>query len=102
MSNEYSLVRTNKKVSKHAVMSVAIGVFCFIGYLLLIVASILSIGTLGVVGGFFGCLFLLLSIFGALWGVFSYDEAKTTKKYKKAGIIINILGVIWGLLLFAL
>lgn len=102
MYSEYSLIRGENRVSKNAMITVAIGVFCLIGHLLLILASIISIGTIGVIGGFLGCLFFVLSIFGTLWGIVWYDEVRTTKKYKKLGIFMNACGILWGIILFIL
>ncbi len=98
MSSEYSVSRKDKKVSKNAVISLIIGLVSILGFVFLVLISVISAGKMGVIGGLFGSLFLLLSIFGALWGIVSYDEARTLHRYKKAGIAVNVVGVIIGII----
>lgn len=102
MSGEYSVSRKEKKVSKNAVLALIIGLISLMGFLFLLLISTISVGKMGVAGGFFGDLFFLMAIFGAIWGILSYDEARTVHRYKKAGIAVNLLGVLLGVLFIVL
>lgn len=97
MNGEYSVSRKDKKVSKNAVISLIIGLISVLGFVLLLLISVISAGKMGVAGGLFGDLFFLMSIFGAVWGIISYDEARTLHRYKKAGIAVNFIGIFLGL-----
>lgn len=43
--------------------------------------------------------FVVLAFFCVLWGVMSYDDAKTNQKYKISGICINIVAIFIGITL---
>ena len=83
---------SEKKVSKIAVLTLVMGIGILIGFAILTVLSIVTEGRLNVVGGLLGCIFVVLAFFCVLWGVMSYDDAKTNQKYKISGICINIVG----------
>ena len=82
-----------KKVSRNAVMTFIIGVVTLVGYILLLLTAILTGGGLTLMGGLVGCLLGLLALFGALWGVLTFDEVRTTQKYKVPGIVLNIISI---------
>ena len=48
-------------------------------------------------GGLIGCILMILAFFCVLWGVMSYDDAKTSQKYKISGICINIVAIFIGI-----
>ncbi len=88
---------SEKRVSKNALITLGIGIFSLVGFLILFVFSILSGGELSIYGGLAGCLFVLLSVFGTLWGLFSYDDIKTVQKYKISGISLNVIVIVLGI-----
>ncbi|MFR9000388.1 MAG: hypothetical protein ACLVIY_08285 [Anaerobutyricum soehngenii] len=66
--------------------------------LILTVLSIVTGGRLNVVGGSnWMYLYVVLAFFCVLWGVMSYDDAKTNQKYKISGICINIVAIFIGI-----
>ena len=83
---------SEKKVSKNAVLTLVMGIGILIGFAILTVLSIVN-----VVGGLLGCIFVVLAFFCVLWGVMSYDDAKTNQKYKISGICINIVAIFIGI-----
>ena len=91
---------SEKKVSKNALITLGIGVVSILGFLLLFVLSILSGGDLPVYGGLFGCLFVLLSVFGVGWGILSFDDIKTVQRFKISGILLNVFVIILGIALY--
>ena len=84
---------SEKKVSKNAVLTLVMGIGILIGFAILTVLSIVTEGRLNVVGG----IFVVLAFFCVLWGVMSYDDAKTNQKYKISGICINIVAIFIGI-----
>ncbi|MBR0382620.1 MAG: hypothetical protein IJH71_09305 [Eubacterium sp.] len=82
-----------KKVSRNAVITVLIGIGTLAGFALLLLISVLTGGGIPFAGGVLGCLFGILAMFGVLWGVFSYDDARTNQRYKITGIVLNIITV---------
>ena len=82
---------SEKKVSKNAVLTLVMGIGILIGF------AILTEGRLNIVGGLLGCIFVVLAFFCVLWGVMSYDDAKTNQKYKISGICINIVAIFIGI-----
>ena len=74
-------------------MTFIIGVVTLVGYILLLLTAILTGGGLTLMGGLVGCLLGLLALFGALWGVLTFDEVRTTQKYKVPGIVLNIISI---------
>lgn len=88
---------SEKKVSKNAVLTLVMGIGILIGFAILTVLSIVTEGRLNVVEGLLGCIFVVLAFFCVLWGVMSYDDAKTNQKYKISGICINIVAIFIGI-----
>ena len=74
---------SEKKVSKNAVLTLVMGIGILIGFAILTVLSIV--------------IFVVLAFFCVLWGVMSYDDAKTNQKYKISGICINIVAIFIGI-----
>lgn len=90
---------SEKKISKNALITLGIGIFSLAGFLLLFLMSILSGGELPVYGGLAGCLLVLLSVFGMVWGLLSYDDIKTLQRFKISGISLNIVVILLGIAL---
>ena len=88
---------SQKKVSRHALFTFLLGLVCLAGFGILILAAILKQGKLGIMGGMLGCIFMVLAFFGVLWGLASYDEAKTSQNFKIPGICINIVVIFLGI-----
>ena len=91
---------SEKRVSKNALITLGIGVVSTLGFLILFVLSIISGGELSLYGGLFGCLFVLMSIFGVGWGILSFDDIKTVQRFKVSGILLNVFVIILGIALF--
>ena len=70
--NTRNISFSEKKVSKNAVITLVMGIIILIG-------------------------FVILAFFCVLWGVMSYDDAKTSQKYKISGICINIVAIFIGI-----
>ena len=68
-----------------------------IGFVILTILSVVTGGGLNVIGGLIGCILMILAFFCVLWGVMSYDDAKTSQKYKISGICINIVAIFIGI-----
>ena len=77
---------SEKKVSKNAVLTLVMGIGILIGFAILTVLSIVTEGRLNVVGGLLGCIFVVLAFFCVLWGVMSYDDAKTCLLYTSTSL----------------
>ena len=88
---------SEKKVSKNAVITLVMGIAILVGFAILTVLSIITGGKLNIIGGLFGCIFVILAFFCVFWGVMSYDDAKTSQKYKISGICINIIAIFNGI-----
>lgn len=88
---------SDKKVSKNAIFTLLLGLVCLLGFVLLITASVITSGHLGMVGGVIGCIIVILAFFGVLWGLASYDDMKTSQNFKIPGICINIVVIFLGI-----
>lgn len=88
---------SNKKVSRHALFTFFQGIILLIGFVCLILAGVVTKGHLGIMGGAIGCIFVVLAFFGVLWGLASYDEAKTSQNFKIPGICLNIVVIFLGI-----
>lgn len=88
---------SDKKVSKNAVFTFVLGIACLIGFSLLLLASVMTRGNVGMLGGVIGCIIVILAFFGVLWGLASYDDMKTSQNFKIPGICINIVVIFLGI-----
>lgn len=88
---------SEKKVSRNAFFTFLMGIIILVLFCILVLVSIVTAGGLGVAGGLLGCILTILAFFCVLWGLLSYDEAKTTQHYKMAGICINIVAIFIGI-----
>ena len=94
--NTRNISFSEKKVSKNAVITLVMGIIILIGFVILTILSVVTGGGLNVIGGLIGIL-MILAFFCVLWGVMSYDDAKTSQKYKISGICINIVAIFIGI-----
>ena len=78
--NTRNISFSEKKVSKNAVITLVMGIIILIGFVILTILSVVTGGGLNVIGG-----------------VMSYDDAKTSQKYKISGICINIVAIFIGI-----
>ncbi|MCD8019554.1 MAG: hypothetical protein LUF92_08240 [Clostridiales bacterium] len=99
MNTRSVLSFSEKKVSRNAVITFALGIIEIIGYILLILWSITSRGNVSVMGGLAGCLIIVVAFFGTLWGVLSYDDVKTNQRFKIPGICLNLIAIFMGIIL---
>ena len=88
--NTRNISFSEKKVSKNAVITLVMGIIILIGFVILTILSVVT-------GGLIGCILMILAFFCVLWGVMSYDDAKTSQKYKISGICINIVAIFIGI-----
>ena len=88
---------SNKKISKNALLTFWLGIICLLGLVILTLVAFKTGGKLGIAGGALGCIFVVLAFFGVLWGVASYDEARTSQNFKIPGIFINIIVIFLGI-----
>ena len=88
---------SNKKVSRNALFTFWLGIVCLLGLVILTLVAFKTGGKLGIAGGALGCIFVVLAFFGVLWGVASYDEARTSQNFKIPGICINIIVIFLGI-----
>lgn len=95
--NTRNISFSEKKVSKNAVITLVMGIVILVGFAVLTVLSIVTGGGLNAIGGLIGCILMILAFFCVLWGVMSYDDAKTSQKYKISGICINIVAIFIGI-----
>ena len=91
--NTRNISFSEKKVSKNAVITLVMGIIILIGFVILTILSVVTGGGLNVIG----CILMILAFFCVLWGVMSYDDAKTSQKYKISGICINIVAIFIGI-----
>lgn len=89
-----------KRVSRNAVITFVIGLITLAGYLILLLAAIISGGSLPLLGGLAGCLLGVLALFGTLWGVISFDDVRTTQRFKIPGIALNIISLFLAIAFF--
>ncbi len=92
---------SEKKVSKNAIFSAALGGTLLVIHIIMIVLSVVKKGTLPMAGGLVESFALLFSVFGLLWAVLSYDEEKTIDKYKALGIILNGIALLIAIFVMA-
>ena len=97
MKNKTIISFSEKKVSKNAFITFVLGIAELIGFIILMLISILTKGGLNIIGGLAGCLFVLLAFFGVIWGVLSYYYARTNQKYKISGICLNVIVIFMGI-----
>ena len=90
---------TEKRVSRNAVITFAMGIGELLGFAILFILSIITGGGLGIRAGLFGCLLVLLAFFGVLWGVFSFDDIRTNQRFKISGIVLNVVVIFLGIIL---
>lgn len=95
--NSGNISFSEKKASRNAIITLVLGISILAGFFVLTLYSVLSGGKLPVIGGLLGCIFVLLAFFGVFWGILSYDDVKTTQKYKISGICINIVAIFIGI-----
>lgn len=93
---------SQKRVSKNAVITLAIGIISVLGFIILFLLAAFSGGDLPLAGGLVGALLMLLSVFGVLWGLLSYDDIRTVQRFKISGILINVFVIIIGISLLML
>jgi hypothetical protein len=89
-----------KRVSRNAVITFVIGLITLAGYLILLLSAIFTGGHLPLLGGLIGCLLGVLALFGTLWGVISFDDVRTTQRFKIPGIVLNIISVFLAIAFF--
>lgn len=99
--NGVSMGFTEKKVSKSAVSSMILGIELLVVHGAMIILSIVKKGNLPLAAGVVESYLLLLSIFGILWAVMSYDEEKTVDRYKAVGIVVNVIALFLSLFVMA-
>lgn len=102
MISRNALSFSEKKVSKNAVITLIMGIVELVGFIILMLVSIVSHGNLGIAGGLIGCLLVILAFFGVIWGVLSYDDVKTNQQFKISGICLNVIVVFLGITLVML
>ncbi|MEE1229163.1 MAG: DUF6142 family protein [Lachnospiraceae bacterium] len=90
---------SEKKVSKNAIIALAVGIVTLAGFLLLILAAVLTSGHVGIVGGLLGVILMILAFFGVFWGIISYDDIRTNQRFKISGIVLNIIVIFIGITL---
>lgn len=95
--NSRNISFSEKKVSRNAVFTLITGIIILVGFAVLTILSIVTGGGLNIIGGLIGCILVILAFFSVLWGVMSYDDAKTSQKYKISGICINIVAIFIGI-----
>lgn len=95
--NSRNISFSEKKVSRNAVFTLITGIIILAGFAVLTILSIVTGGGLNIIGGLIGCILVILAFFSVLWGVMSYDDAKTSQKYKISGICINIVAIFIGI-----
>ena len=95
--NTRNISFSEKKVSKNAVITLVMGIIILIGFVILTILSVVTGGGLNVIAGLIGCILMILAFFCVLLGVMSYDDAKTSQKYKISGICINIVAIFIGI-----
>ena len=78
--NTRNISFSEKKVSKNAVITLVMGIIILISFVILTILSVVTGGGLNVIGG-----------------LMSYDDAKTSQKYKISGICINIVAIFIGI-----
>ncbi len=92
-----SLSFTNKRVSKNALFTFWLGIGCLLGLVILVLIAVVTKGGLKLAGGAAGCIIIVLALFGVLWGLASYDEARTSQNFKIPGICLNIIVIFLGI-----
>ena len=102
MISRNALSFTEKKVSKNAVITLIMGIVELVGFIILMMVSIVSHGNIGIAGGLIGCLLVILAFFGVIWGVLSYDDVKTNQRFKISGICLNVAVIFLGITLIML
>lgn len=102
MISRNALSFSEKKVSKNAVITLIMGIVELVGFIILLLVSIASHGTMGIAGGLIGCLLVILAFFGVIWGVLSYDDVKTSQQFKISGICLNVIVIFLGITLVML
>lgn len=93
---------SDRRVSKNAMFTTILGVCLILGYVILAIISIATKGKLSLFGGLVGSLFMLLAAFGVLWGVLSFDEIRTGKRFKVPGLVLNIVAIFIGFMFMML
>lgn len=99
MNSRNMLSFSEKRVSRNAVITFAMGIGEIAGFLVLFFMAFLSGGELGTGAGLMGCLLVLLAFFGVFWGILSYDDIKTNQRFKISGIVLNIIVIFLGITL---
>ena len=94
MKRRTSISFQEKKVSRNAVITLIIGAVTLAGFLLLLLTAVITGGGLTLTGGLIGCLLGVLAFFGVLWGIVTYDDVKTTSRFKIPGIVLNVISVL--------
>ena len=61
MISRNALSFSEKKVSKNAVITLIMGIVELVGFIILMLVSIVSHGNLGIAGGLIGCLLVILA-----------------------------------------
>ena len=102
MISRNALSFSEKKVSRNAVITLIMGIVELVGFVILMLISILSRGNMGMAGGLVGCLLVILAFFGVIWGVLSYDDVKTNQRFKISGICLNVIVIFLGITLVML
>lgn len=88
---------SDKRVSKNAIFTVFLGLACLLGFAILLLASVITKGHVGIIGGVIGTILIILAFFGVFWGLASYDEVRTSQNFKIPGICINIVVIFLGI-----
>ncbi len=102
MSTKNALSFSEKRVSRNAVITLVIGIISLAGFMILLLSSILSGGKAGLGVGLFGVIFVILSVFGVIYGLLSYDDIRTNQRFKISGITLNVIVIFLGITLFML
>ena len=91
----------DRKVSRNAVFTTALGGILLGAHVLMILFSITKKGTLPVLGGVIESYLFLFSFFGLLWAILHYDEEKTNERFKVMGILLNAAALAFGIFIMA-
>ncbi|MCI5597528.1 MAG: hypothetical protein MR380_12615 [Lachnospiraceae bacterium] len=92
---------TEKTVSKNAVAAMILGGTLIVIHLILMVLSVLNHGKLPFSSGVIESYLILFGIFGIFWAILSYDDEKTTNRYKALGILLNGVSLLLSVLVMA-
>lgn len=92
---------TEKRISKNAVIAMILGGVLIAVQFIMMILSVVYEGNLPFFSGVIESYLLLLSIFGIFWAVLSYEEEKTSHKFKAIGILLNSTALVLAVIVMA-